>query len=150
MSVSSNWKSSGVVGEVLGIKYGYKISMVIFMIKGYYPLVFLGELAVLLGRIDGPYHSVDAFLDLLVFVGREIAILGRLLQDVAPQQDEALLDGLLMLQQSRQQNGAKVLLHFDGFRDGQHVLVVCEVQFAAGLLVLVTHIVQLAATATGC
>lgn len=80
--------------------------------------MFLGELAIFLGRIDVAYHSVDAFLDLLVLVGREISVLGRLLQDVAPQQDEALLDGLLVLEEAWQENCAEILLHFDGFRDG--------------------------------
>lgn len=111
--------------------------------------MFLGELAILLGRVNAAYHSVNALLDLLVLVRREITILGSLLEYIAPQQDEALLHGLLMLEQAWQQHQAKVLLHLDGLGDGQHVLVVGEVKLAAGLLVLVADIVQLAATATG-
>ena len=112
--------------------------------------MFLSKFRVLLGRIDAAYHSVNAFLDLLEFVRGQIAVLCRLQQNVAPQEYEALLDGLLMLEETWQEYGAEILLDLNGLRDGQHVLVMCEMQFPTGLLIFIPHIIQLATTSTRC
>lgn len=113
-------------------------------------LVFLGKLAVLLGRIDAAYHSVYALLYLLELLGSQIAMLCCLHEYVTPQQYEALLHRLLMLQQARQQNCAKILLHLNSLRYGQHILIVCQMKFATGLLVFIAHIIQFPTTSTGC
>lgn len=89
-----------------------------------YLLVFLCKLWILFRWIYAAYHSVDAFLYLFEFIGCQIAVLNRLQENVAPEQYEALLHRLLMLEQTGQQHCAEVFLNLDGLSDGEHVFVV--------------------------
>lgn len=88
-------------------------------------------------------------MDIRKIIRGKITVLHRVLQDILPSGNEALLNGLLMLQQAGQQNGAKIFLHFDRLVYKQHVFVVRQMQFPARLLVFVAHIVQFASTAAG-
>lgn len=128
----SNWKTIGVAGDVLQSAIKYIIYFVMAMISNnrkiavQYLLVFLREFSILFGRIHILQMIIYSLMNIHKIIGGKITMLYCIEQSILPRGNIALLNGLLMFQQSWQQNGTEIFLHLHGLTYQQHVFVMCQ------------------------